>query len=131
MKIDELNLRESAPSKGQMLVYTRQNVEFKSYNSLDEVEKGFIDSELLEIHLFDDEKEYRAISSTSYRFKEKGFIECVVSDEKHIGDEVYMESVVTENEYNNIPITVINYVTFDERGMAKINDYRLKMGGNI
>lgn len=129
MRIGELNIKEMAPLKGRMLIYTRQKVEFKPYSSVDEVIDTFKDIELLEIHLFDDSKEYRAISSMSHKYREKGYIECCVSDDMHNCDEIYDETIITENEYNNIPVTVINYVTFDEKGMARVNDYRLKMGG--
>ena len=54
--------KEGAPTVGQMLVYTRQEVIFKQYNDLSEVIKIFAENEVLEMHLFDKDKEYRTVA---------------------------------------------------------------------
>lgn len=118
-----------APKRGQMLAYTRTQVIFQSYADLDEVKQILEDAEILELHLFDDGKEYRSIASRSPRFKD-GVIETVVNGEADNENNIYSETVASEEEYGTA-ITVLNHIHYDEKsGMADIDNYRLKMGGD-
>lgn len=131
---------KEAPSHGQALAYTRNRVYFAAYDDIEMVKKELENDELLELHLFDDVKEYRCILSESRRFSSDGagyYIEAVVDqyfgeDEKNkdtLLSNTYEETVFLENGYGDKKsrIVVINHICYDENGMAKIDNYRLKM----
>ncbi len=130
MKWSDLEKIGEAPSAGQMLAYTRKSVIFQDYGDIGEVEQKVSGAELLEIHLFDDNKEYRAVSTRSKRFKD-GVIE-TVADFCETQEETYKEVVLLEDGQKTM--TVLNHLFYDNEGpdatgMAVIDNYRLKMGG--
>ena len=126
MRLQELQKFESAPEKGYLLLYTRKTVVFEAYSDIDTVKAKITDlweqDDMLEMHLFDANKEYRCITTQSKRFP-GGVIEYVVfgnSDES-----IYKEDIRLQENYKD-KITVINYIGYDDKtGMAFINDYRL------
>lgn len=129
--------REGAPSSGQMLIYTRKGVLFKGYHSIDEAERAVLDfcegKDILEVHLFDSEKEYRALASTSSRAKKSsGVIEYTASF-PYKKSTVFIEEQQLEMNHGSdrkiSTISVLNHISFDENGMASVDDYRMVMGG--
>lgn len=64
-----------------MLAYTRKKVIFQPYADPDEVKQILADEQILELHLFDRDREYRAIASRSPRFQD-GVIETIADFEK-------------------------------------------------
>ena len=165
MDIRNLQQIDKAPHSGYMLLYTRQDVIFEKYDNIDNIKNDILskvdsksNNELLEVHLFDNEKEYRAIKTTSHRIYQnsaKDAIECVVSDDeveievkaqaKKIKNEddkkeddesnvvdIYTEDILLDNDFNTImdKITVINYIIYDNNGMAEMYNYRLTITKN-
>lgn len=131
MNIQILKRIDKAPKSGLMLLYLRDKVEFKEYNCLDELKLALGDKDILEIHLFDNNKEYRAIASTSKRFP-SGVIEDI-SDFEYADDRsdcVKTESLVAESWCKEVAakVAVINHVSYDENGMAMVDNYRLVRG---
>ncbi len=128
--------KEEAPESGQMLAYTRKKVIFEAYAKKEDVEKMLGDEELLELHLFDNEKEYRSVASRSKRFK-MGKIETVVQfcgDEDDENGSVYCEETLLDNENMNNGteksiLKVLNHISYRENGMTVVDNYRLCMGG--
>ena len=114
--------KDGAPTVGQMLIYTRQEVIFKQYNDLSEVIKIFTENEVLEMHLFDKDKEYRTVKTRSKRVA-KGYIETLISaiDNK---EDSYEEVV---NVDSGRKLKVINILNYSETGMISIDNYRLVM----
>lgn len=123
MKINDLKRISEAPEKGWLLASTRQKVFFEPYENQSEVNGRLEDTDLLELHLFDQEKEYRVLPSTH------GQIEWVadfdVTDKEH----TYREDMYLEAPYKGKKLTVYNHIHYDENGMIQIDDYRLSMGG--
>lgn len=112
---------KQAPQNGWMLAYTRSEVIFKKYD-IAELPDLLGDCEVLEMHLFDDNLEYRCVQSESKRFMEnKGMIDCVVpgSDESDFVDECVIEDKGV--------LSVINKLGYDENGMVFVENYRLMM----
>lgn len=138
MKFSELKKvhesgREGAPASGQLLIYTRQEVLFRSYASLDEVEQLCGVNDILEIHLFDQDKEYRALASTGSKAgANDGVIEYTADFSCEEGN-VFIEEQLLEMEPDpGIPagtLRVMNHISYDENGMASVDDYRMAMGG--
>lgn len=118
----DLKLTDQAPRSGQMLVYLRNEVLFQPYTSLAQVQEIVGPGPILELHLFDDKKEYRSITSESSRHKD-GVIEHV-ADFAYDEDTVYKETPILEKGGT---ITVLNHLSYDKNGMASIDDYRLTM----
>ncbi len=113
------------PLSGQCLAYTRDKVYFESYSSLEELENSLGEKDILEIHLFDDNTEFRCVATNSKRFQE-GMI-CCFEDFSETDDKtVYAETCVLKGSGN---IKVLNHIAYDETnpGMAMIDSYRLKM----
>ncbi len=124
MKKCDLKRINEAPVKGTRLIYTRkERFIFDDYMSLDGCINDIADQDLLEIHLFDNDKEYRAVTSESSR-SENGVREWV-SDFKEDAS-IYKETCLLEDGGK---ITVLNHVAYDDNnGMASIDDYRIKRG---
>ena len=120
MKLNELNL-SNAPTNGWCMVYfKKEKPKLFSYNSLDELDK---ENDILEIHLFDENKEYRAISS-----RRKNIIETIVKD----SDLDYTDTTSIIDKHSNLKkLTVRNYLSVNEKnGTLYISNYRLIPGGN-
>lgn len=132
MLINKLNKMDSAPQTGYMLAYTRKEVLFEPYYSIQEVSERLAAEDVVELHLFDNDREYRAVVTESSRF-EGGVIEYIAdfkltegsAPHKLIGD-VYREDCTLEHGEGKL--TVFNHIRY-ENGMIIVDDYRLVMGG--
>lgn len=125
MRFSDLNDISLAPEKGQIMAYTRTKVLFESYDSLQSLMARFQLEDFLEIHLFDQNKEYRCIVSESVRYRDRnGIIECVEDFCADDEQSVYSEERVMEDGRR---IMVLNHVAYDELGMAYVNGYRMSM----
>lgn len=124
---DIIALKEykDAPTSGTVLAYTKQKVVYEKYNSTDGLKELLRDADIIEIHLFDKEKEFRCLKSESSRFNGMvAYVESVSIDDE---DNIYIENCFLEKEQDKI--TVINHIAFDDNGMAAVDSYRLVSGG--
>jgi len=111
---------QRAPENGTMYAVYQTHVEYKIYSLTDFIsQEGWTDG-LLELHLFNEEKEYRYIQ------KRKGFISKII-DDSFPHDDVYEEYIYILNSKKKI--SVVNYITFDEDDLLQIENYRLKEVG--
>ncbi len=118
-------LLDNAPNKGTMYALYVDRVVFKRYTKEELLNDLYLEDKLLELHLFDKEKEYRYINA---RNKE---IETVVSNDIDFDDtyieKIYVQSKADEEVDNNSKcIEVVNYIKYDENDMLNICNYRLK-----
>lgn len=123
IKKTEERKKKKAPESGMMYAIYQSRVEYKAYRSLTEVlAREKLTEGLLELHLFDEHKEYRYIK------KRKGFIsELICDDDCDNEEDVYEEQIYTEdNEGKEGQVCVVNYMTFDEDDLLRIEKYRLK-----
>ena len=90
-------------------------------NRLEDVISELAEQELLEVHLFDKQKEYRAVKSESHRFK-NGVIECMVD---FSNNQYVFKAKIEKSEKKISTICHINYDP--ENGMAFIDNYRLSI----
>lgn len=124
-KLRESGEIEHAPEPGIMLVYTRKKVIFERYQSLQQAGERLRGEEILEVHLFDKEKEYRALASQSKRFPGH-FIDKVFRAEDE--DCIYSQEILLEttevNKTGMKKVQVNNHITFSETGMAVIDRYQ-------
>lgn len=127
MQIVNLEKLDKAPASGTMLIYTRDEVIFEYYSDINELKAMLNGKELLEIHLFDDFKEYRAISSESVR-NPSGYIENI-SDFEMTDETTFIEKVLLDDRKSYL--SVVNHIEYDDNGMAYFDDYRMIMGGNL
>ena len=139
MDIYSLEQIGQAPKQGCLLMYTRKKVIFEKYDCTGTDIKEYIVSKvnmekedtMLELHLFDTEREYRAVQSTAHRTypgSAKGTAECVVTKEESQKDDIdeYVEDILLEKKFKQVGsrIRVINYMKYDENGMAEMYNYR-------
>lgn len=112
---------QQAPKSGTMYAVYQTHIEYKTYNSLQDMinQENWTDG-LLELHLFDKEKEYRYIQ------KREGFISIIIDDSKKnfSYDDIYEEHIYVKD--SNRQVAVVNYITFDEDDLMQIENYRLK-----
>ncbi len=121
---NNLKRRNEAPNLGYILAYTRKKVIFHSFTTLLELEQELLEEELLELHLFDRQKEYRAVSTRSKRYPD-GVIEAIVDFSEELEQEIYAEDILLETPYKG-KITVLHHLQYDEKtGMASVDNYRL------
>lgn len=125
MRFENLEKMTEAPDRGQMLAYTQKQVIFRPYENLDKVRCWLADNRILELHLFDQCKEYRAIETRSPRFQ-NGIIETIADFREEDQKELYTEVVTLEDKFGTA-IAVLNHIHYDETGMADIDNCRLKM----
>ena len=114
-----------APERGMLYALYTDRMEYRPYEREDLLLKEKdLQKNLLELHLFDEKKEYRFIK------KRKGELEVVVCDERKDYDDLYIENIFTqedEKEKNHAScIEVVNYLVYDENDLLKIKNYRLK-----
>ena len=118
---------EHAPESGIMLVYTRKKVIFERYQSLQQAGERLRGEEILEVHLFDKEKEYRALASQSKRFPGH-FIDKVFRVEEKDKDCIYSQEILLEmtevNKTGMEKIQVNNHIPYSDTGMAVIDRYQ-------
>lgn len=107
-----------APDSGIMYALYVDRVVYKDYHKEDLLNDSTLEDKLLELHLFDENKEYRLIKA---RNKD---IECVIEDSSDYDDK-YEETIFVGN---NKKITVINYIKYDEDDLLHFVNYRLKKG---
>lgn len=145
--------KSNVPNHGYIIAYTRKKVIFQKYDSLEGLDVLFgeiddmgdmtaddqLSGELLEVHLFDEEKEYRVVATDSKRNfpdKELHAIEHLADFDIENGSEIYKEKIMLEPAFRKLSkgikkdyIMVYNHISYDEQGMAKVDDYRLVMEG--
>ena len=114
-----------APERGMLYALYTDRMEYRPYEREDLLMKEKdLHKNLLELHLFDENKEYRFIK------KRIGELEVVVCDERKDYDDLYIEKIFTqedEKEKNHAScIEVVNYLVYDENDLLKIKNYRLK-----
>lgn len=118
-----------APKQGYMLAYLRKEILFERYNELEDVRKLIEQEELLELHLFNQDKEYRCVASQSKRHP-SGVVETKpIVDFKKDEKTTYGEMIYLETKYQKIgnTIQILNHLKYDENGMLEVDDYRLVM----
>lgn len=112
------------PASGYVLAYFRNCIVFEEYSDTAQLENILNDNQqLLELHAFDESKEYRLV------FKDnKDALEQVIEDEA--GRDTKIELVKVEESLLSVMSTlkVVNYIDYDENGMIAINNYRLAPG---
>ena len=131
-KVEDLNVLkrlQEAPRSGWMLAYTREKVIFKAYEETGKDWYSEISGkELLELHLFDKDKEYRCVMTTSRRYP-NGVIEAVISDREN-GADMFEEEILVQKKEKDWPdrITMRHYICEEKElksGMIYIGNYRL------
>lgn len=115
----------NAPDKGMMYALYIDRMVFKPYTKEELLNDLYLQDKLLELHLFDKDKEYRYINASN---KE---IETIISDDVDYDDtyieEVYCMSKADEDaNKDSKKIGVINYIKYDENDLLNICNYRLK-----
>ena len=135
MQFSDLNLKD-APKNGVVLAYTREKIVLDKYDSIAEVQNLLGAAEILEIHLFDKEREYRAVRSVSKRWftnddKKEGIIETtVIGSDK---DDTYVVDTVLDTAYRSKleggRLKIVNLISYNDDGAAMIDNYRLTEGG--
>ena len=110
-----------APENGSMYAIYKDRVEYNRYSLAELQSNSCIGNNLLELHLFDNNREYRLVQSS------RGKIESCISDENVYHDDKYVERVYTQGKFDiSDQVEVINYITYDENDIAMINNYRLR-----
>lgn len=134
MKLD--NRFVDAPKQGILYLSTRKKIIIKRYTDLEstkeEIKKEPLE-DILEIHLFDQESEYRLIRS----LKAPDGIESRVSDNivssSNEDSFVWEEEIFTDLPQNravpedDIPkVAIVNYLKYDDNDLLEVINYRLK-----
>ena len=119
------------PDSGYVLAYFRLELVFFFAKSgiKEELQKRGLEN-LLELHIFDENQEYRLIHMQNGKW-----IETLISDEtetylengKVMQKDKKTECVQVEEKFANVMkyLNVINYIDYDENGMISIQNYRL------
>ena len=118
--LEHIELKK-VPNEGYLLACFRSELVFSYQSGIQELlEKKGLEN-LLELHVFDENEEYRLLRTGKGKW-----IEVTVSDEK-VQKEKKVECVKIEKKYEGVTkyINVINYIDYDENGMISINQYRL------
>lgn len=118
----EINF-DKAPKEGLVLAYFRNCVKFQLYrdNQLEKDGKilGEDKDELLELHMFDENVEFRAVKSRSQK-------KYIPNNILNNNNQDKIEEIVLLEQKSPNKIRVVNYLGYDEYGMAKITGYQLR-----
>lgn len=115
-----------APTKGRIYALYTDRVVYEQYEKEKLPSEDVLKENLLELHLFDDMKEYRYIK------KRNGIVEVCVEDQMIPHDDIYKERIFTmgKNEEtvgeSESCVEVVNYIIYDENDLITIPNYRLK-----
>lgn len=115
-----------APKRGMIYATYIDQMVFKVYNNLEELEKYLEDTNLLELHLFDGECELRFVKLRG------GEIKVYQITDSGEYDDVYEESIyvlgkdIDKQENLSRKVGVVNYIRYDENDLLHIVNYRLK-----
>lgn len=115
-----------APTKGMIYALYTDRVVYEQYEKEKLPSEDVLKENLLELHLFDDMKEYRYIK------KRNGIVEVCVEDQMIPHDDIYTERIFTMGKTeeavgeNESCIEVVNYIIYDENDLITIPNYRLK-----
>ena len=114
-----------APEKGIMYALYIDRMVFQEYTKDQLLKDAYLEDKLLEMHLFDENKEYRYIKS---RLKE---IECVIDDSiEH--EDVYVKSTYIQSNLDeevtssSNRVNVVNYIQYNADDLLTITNYRLQ-----
>lgn len=106
----------NAPQQGIMYALYTDRVEYKKYN-LQELSEESLAENLLELHLFNETEEYRYVKTR------RGEMETRISDEAVPYEDCYTERIF---DWDKGKVEVVNYITYDENDLMRIDNYRLK-----
>ena len=119
---------DKIPDSGYVLAYFRMGIVFEPYEKTgEEIEargwKEHLDREgdsLFELHLFNDQEEYRFFQ------KQDGEYDEFVVSKNDQSEEIYVEDMCVEKRYADVlrKIRVVNYIEYTQDGMLEITNYR-------
>ena len=109
----------NAPEKGILYALYVDRMDFFKYKNLEEVTASITENNLLELHLFDEKKEFRVVKTYTGKF-----LYCEVKDDETY-DDIYVEETYVEDEICR-KIEVVNYLKYDDNDLLHIVNYRLK-----
>ena len=114
-----------APDAGKMYALYIDRVVYKNYSKKELGNDSSFSDNLLELHLFDDNKEYRFIHARNED------VETVIDDSvEH--DDTYTEQIYVQAGCDADPadstekVEIVNYIRYDDDDLLTINNYRLK-----
>ena len=114
-----------APEKGIMYALYIDRMVFQEYTKDQLLKDAYLEDKLLEMHLFDENKEYRYIKS---RLKD---IECAIDDSIEHYD-IYVESTYIQSNLDeevtssSNRVNVVNYIQYNDEDLLTITNYRLQ-----
>lgn len=120
-----MNKLDFAPEKGKIYALYRDRVVFDDYTKSQFLNSLIDEDNLLELHLFDDKKEYRYIHTSSRNIE-------VVIDDSVEHDDFYLETVYVQElcddsaENSRYKVQIVNYIQYDKDDLLNISNYRLK-----
>lgn len=113
---------ENVPKEGMMYAVYNNSIEYRAYTLPEVLSDSKLSDGLLELHLFDEENEYRYI-------KRRGDdVSRLINDSIYHGDIYckYEEQVYIDGDDTDDRVCIVNYITFDEDDLIQIENYRLK-----
>jgi len=114
-------LMDNAPQTGILYATFIDKMVCKKYTSLSEIEEYLTEEGLLELHLFDSEKELRFLKT-----RNKGLQRFEITEATEYDDKYEEIMYVAEADKRPEKIAVVNYIRYDENDMLRIVNYRLK-----
>ena len=114
------------PEQGILYALYTDKVKYEKYKKEELLEDPYLAEKLLELHLFDDTREYRYIKTR------RGEMEPLIIDETVEHQDIYTEKILTLGNKKEKPdkdsgfVEVVNYITYDENDLMRIGYYRLK-----
>lgn len=116
-----------APESGIMYALYIDRMVFQTYVKEELLKDPELETNLLEMHLFDDTKEYRYIKTRS---KREHPVDFVIEDSGMDYDDTYEESVYVQKNPAAKKVTIVNYIKYNENDFLTFTNYRLKQEVN-
>lgn len=117
---------DNAPEQGIIYAAYVDKMIYQPYKNKKELTEYLTEEKLLEMHLFDREKELRFLKNRS------GVIKCYEIKDDESYDDFYVESSyllgadIDQTKNLKQKVEVVNYIRYDENDLLHIVNYRLK-----
>lgn len=114
-----------APDRGIWYAVYTDRIEYTDYEKNETT--ILADNKLLELHIFDDTREFRVI-----RRRDQSLIEKIIFDVECASEDTYEETIYVNRKgidnasLSKEQVTVVNYIEYDDNDLLKISNYRLK-----
>lgn len=117
---------EYAPERGMIYALYVDKMIYESYENKQQLTEYLAEEKLLEMHLFDREKELRFLKTGSDEIKSYEIKDSEEYDDVYVESSYLLGADIDQTKDLKQKVEVVNYIRYDENDLLNIVNYRLK-----